>query len=65
MYIFVMHRQLIRSVVALISHGADINVRTDHRSEERSVLHYAVMAGCGPIVELLIRQGMFFIIIAV
>ncbi|KAF2368955.1 Ankyrin repeat-containing domain [Trinorchestia longiramus] len=47
----------IESVLVLISHGADINMRTDARHEYRSVLHYAILSGSSPIVNLLLKQG--------
>ncbi|XP_018020475.1 ankyrin-3 isoform X2 [Hyalella azteca] len=47
----------IESVLVLISHGADINLRTDARHECRSVLHYAILSGSSPIVNLLLKQG--------
>lgn len=43
--------------MVLISHGADINLRADVRHEFRSVLHYAILSGSSPIVNLLIKQG--------
>ena len=43
--------------MVLISHGADINLRTDARHEFRSVLHYAILSGSSPIVDLLIKKG--------
>ena len=55
--LLVASKQGIESVLVLISHGADINIRTDARHEYRSVLHYAILSGSSPIVSLLIKQG--------
>ncbi|KAL7647312.1 UNVERIFIED_CONTAM: hypothetical protein RMT77_000907 [Armadillidium vulgare] len=45
------------TVLLLISFGADVNIRTDARHDYRTVLHYAVLSGSVPIVNLLIKQG--------
>ncbi|RXG73787.1 Ankyrin-1 [Armadillidium vulgare] len=52
------------TVLLLISFGADVNIRTDARHDysfnkykDRTVLHYAVLSGSVPIVNLLIKQG--------
>ncbi|XP_027211620.1 putative ankyrin repeat protein RF_0381 isoform X2 [Penaeus vannamei] len=47
----------LESVLLLISFGADVNARTEGRHDYRSVLHYAVLSGSIPIVNLLLKQG--------
>lgn len=44
-------------VLMLLSHGADVNAMTDHRTDFRTVLHYAVLSGSLSLVNLLIKQG--------
>ncbi|XP_027211623.1 ankyrin repeat domain-containing protein 65 isoform X4 [Penaeus vannamei] len=50
-------QQGLESVLLLISFGADVNARTEGRHDYRSVLHYAVLSGSIPIVNLLLKQG--------
>ncbi|KAK3869994.1 hypothetical protein Pcinc_024735 [Petrolisthes cinctipes] len=50
-------QQGLESVLLLISFGADVNARTEARHDYRSVLHYAVLSGSVPIVNLLLKQG--------
>ncbi|XP_045131002.1 ankyrin repeat domain-containing protein 50-like isoform X1 [Portunus trituberculatus] len=47
----------LEAVLLLISFGADVNARTEARHDYRSVLHYAVLSGSVPIVNLLLKQG--------
>ncbi|KAK4303667.1 hypothetical protein Pmani_024337 [Petrolisthes manimaculis] len=47
----------LESVLLLISFGANVNARTEARHDYRSVLHYAVLSGSVPIVNLLLKQG--------
>ncbi|XP_068239358.1 ankyrin repeat domain-containing protein 65-like isoform X4 [Palaemon carinicauda] len=50
-------QQGLESVLLLISFGANVNARTESRHDYRSVLHYAVLSGSVPIVNLLLKQG--------
>nr|ACM09992.1 hypothetical ANK-like protein [Eriocheir sinensis]ACN37115.1 predicted ANK-like protein [Eriocheir sinensis] len=50
-------QQGLEAVLLLISFGANVNARTEARHDYRTVLHYAVLSGSVPIVDLLLKQG--------
>ncbi|XP_050726814.1 ankyrin-1-like isoform X2 [Eriocheir sinensis] len=50
-------QQGLEAVLLLISFGANVNARTEARHDYRTVLHYAVLSGSVPIVNLLLKQG--------
>lgn len=47
----------IEACLLLLNHGADVNAMADERHDYRTVLHYAVLSGNAPIVNLLTKQG--------